>query len=298
MIFCVAPAQLTVCDSYKQEHTSDLSGVGLKLTVALRISRGIPRGVQRREFWILLVIFLGVVFSTLLISYRAFRNHLPSVRVLRSQYPVVDYQGASVPTQMHWAKIRPHGWVKISRISKIAVAAIVVSEDWAFYQHKGYDLNQITEAFKLDLKRRRFARGASTITQQVVKNLFLGQEKSLGRKIKEVVLSVQLEETLKKSEILEIYLNIAEWGEGLFGVGAAAQFYFKKDPSDLTAKEGAFLAMLLPSPKRYSRSFFKRRLTHYAQETVQSILDKMVQAGYLSEESRQGLEFLPLSFER
>ena len=173
----------------------------------------------------------------------------------------------------------------------------MVSEDWAFYQHHGYDPNQIKEALNKDVAERRFARGASTITQQVAKNVFLDSEKNMGRKLKEFLLAVKIEEKFKKPKILEVYLNVIEFGEGLYGIGPAARFYFSKAPKDLTAKEGAFLAMLLPSPKKYSVSFREKRLTKYARRTVNSILGKLVQARYITEEEKTAEQSRPLSFE-
>lgn len=217
--------------------------------------------------------------------------------VLKQQYPHVIYQGSDKPPQIKILKNRPAQWVSLSEVSKVAIDAIVISEDWAFYQHRGYDPNQIREAIREDLEEGRLARGASTITQQVVKNVFLGSEKSFSRKIKEIFVAVAMEQRLTKSKILEVYLNIAEWGEGLFGIGPASRFYFKKAPSELTPKEGAFLAMLLPSPKRYSQSFRDKKLTEYANKTIQSILQKMAQAKLLTEEVVEEEIKKPLYFE-
>ena len=115
---------------------------------------------------------------------------------------------------MTLTRLRPSGWVSLGEVSKVAVGAILVSEDWAFYQHKGYDPQQIKSAMKEDWEEGRFARGASTITQQVVRNVFLDKDKNLWRKLKELVLAVRIEEEVGKRRILETYLNIAEWGEG------------------------------------------------------------------------------------
>lgn len=242
---------------------------------------------------------------------------LPDVSILKTRYPLVHYSPLPKPkvskqhskkladkpekalreTTITFEKSRPPQWVSISDVSKKAIGAIVVSEDWAFYQHHGYDPNQIKEAMNRDLAKGKFARGASTITQQVAKNVFLDADKTMVRKVKELFLAVKLEETLKKPKILEIYLNIAEFGEGLYGIGPAAHFYFGKSPSELTAKEGAFLAMLLPSPKRYSVSFRQKQLTPYARKTIYSILGKMVQARYITEEEKIAERAQPFSFE-
>jgi monofunctional biosynthetic peptidoglycan transglycosylase len=210
---------------------------------------------------------------------------------------VVVYRGPDKPTQIVIQKKMPTYWVKLAQVSEGARLAIMVSEDWAFYEHKGFDFQQISEAIKKDWQEKKFARGASTITQQVVKNVFLEQDKNLARKVRELYLAIQLERALRKEKILEIYLNIAEWGEGVYGIKQASELYFNKHPLDLNAKEGAFLAMLLPSPKRYSQSFRSRGLTPYARDTIEAILEKMVLGRYLTEEEKRRLAAMPLSFE-
>lgn len=194
------------------------------------------------------------------------------------------YQGAKNPPKIIFSRKRPDPWVAVSSASRIALAAIVMSEDSAFYQHHGIDLNQIKEAFETNIRKRRFVRGASTITQQVVRNLFLDRDKNLWRKVKEIVSALRLEKALSKQKILEIYLNVAEWGPGIYGIRAASKYYFGKNPSELTAKEGAFLAMLLPNPKKNARSYRQRWLTDYASHRIDSILEKLVYAQYLSQE--------------
>lgn len=232
--------------------------------------------------------------------YRFIDNEFPDVAALKTRYAVVEYHGKgpkAEPPTVKLTKLRPSSWVGVGDISKAAVGAVLVSEDWAFYQHKGYDANQIKEAIKEDIEEGRFARGASTITQQVVRNVFLDKDKNLWRKVKEFFLAIRLERSVGKRKILETYLNIAEWGEGIFGIGPAARHYFGKSPAELTAREGAFLAMLLPSPKRYSQSFRAKKLTKYARGTVDSILGKMNQAHYLTDEERTTEIGARLSFE-
>ncbi len=230
-------------------------------------------------------------------TIRFYNKEFPDVEVLKTHYPTIHYKGPKRPPEVTIESKPPNYWVRLSQISKDAIAAVVVSEDWAFYQHKGYDPNQISEAIKKDWKDNKFARGASTITQQVVRNVFLDQDKNFWRKIKEIFLATELENTAEKNRILEIYLNIAEWGEGFYGIGPAARYYFHKSPDLLNAKEGAFLAMLLPSPKRYGQSFRAKKLTNYAKATIESILTKMVKAHFLSEEEMTRQVSVPLSFE-
>jgi monofunctional biosynthetic peptidoglycan transglycosylase len=244
--------------------------------------------------------FLKVIIGAtgvLLVCFAWIYFTLPDVRVLKSSYPVVKYQGPKLPPSISFKKGRPRSWVSLGEVSKVAVGAIIVSEDWAFYQHNGYDLNQIKEAAREDWEERKFARGASTITQQVVRNVFLTKDKNLWRKAKEFYLAIRLDQLVGKRRTLETYLNIAEWGPAIFGIRAASHYYFSKEPGALTAKEGAFLAMLLPSPVRYGQSFRKKCLTAYAEETIDSILVKMTQARYITEDQRIMELNAPLPFE-
>lgn len=180
----------------------------------------------------------------------------------------------------------PSSWVDLGDVSERAKWAVIVSEDWAFYQHSGVDLEQLKIALKESWAAGEFTRGASTITQQVIKNCVLTDERTLWRKLQEVVLALYLEKIATKDRILELYLNIIELGEGIYGVKDASRYYFSKPPSQLEAREGAFLAMLLPSPVKYSISFDKKELTEFASEVVDSILVKMRQAGVYSEQER------------
>ncbi len=272
--------------SFKSGH-SGRSGRG---------GRGFLRG--RSLAWIFGLCALSATGVFLVVSLvREVAREFPDVAILRSQYPVVEYAGPKEPFSIKLQKAKPAHWTALGAISKSAVGAIIVSEDWAFYQHPGFDANQIKEALKRDIESARFARGASTITQQVVKNVFLDRDKSLWRKVRELLLAVRLEKSVTKRRILEVYLNIIECGEGVFGVGSASRHYFKKPAAELTAKEGAFIAMLLPSPKRYSISFRKKALTPYARKTIESILFKMNQAGYLTDEELEAELERPMPFE-
>lgn len=170
---------------------------------------------------------------------------------------------------------RAPGWVPRSQISDALANAVVASEDTSFFSHSGVDMHEIQEALKKDIKEGRFARGASTLTQQVIKNVFLTSEKSLVRKVRELVLAPRMEKVLSKTEILTFYLNMAEWGPGIYGCGRASNYYFSIPPSQLTPKQAAFLAMLLPSPRKYHEYFRSRRLTQWANKRVNRILSVM-----------------------
>ncbi|MCX7981652.1 MAG: monofunctional biosynthetic peptidoglycan transglycosylase [Syntrophales bacterium] len=147
---------------------------------------------------------------------------------------------------------KPHQiWVPLSQISPYAVKAVIIAEDDKFWRHEGFDYEAIQKALKKDLEKKAFSIGGSTISQQLAKNLFLTPKKSIVRKIKEAILTWRLERQLPKRRIIELYLNYAEWGDGIFGIEAAARRYFGKPAAELTAMEGAKLAAILPNPLKY-----------------------------------------------
>jgi monofunctional biosynthetic peptidoglycan transglycosylase len=167
-------------------------------------------------------------------------------------------------------------YVKLKNISAYARNAVVVSEDAAFYGHQGFDWDELQNSFQKNMEKGGFARGGSTITQQLAKNVYLSSEKSLLRKLREAVITVQLEKSLSKDEILEKYLNVVEFGPNVYGIGPAANYYFHKSASELTPAEGAFLAFLLPNPKKYSVSFRSKTLTKFAHRQVTEIVDRLL----------------------
>ena len=129
---------------------------------------------------------------------------------------------------------------------------MLVAEDPHFYYHDGIDGDAIQRAMALNLKEKRIVRGASTLPQQLAKNLYLSSSKSILRKSKEMVIALFMDRVLSKQRILEIYLNVAEWGRGLYGAEAASRFYFQKPASMLSMQEAAYLASLLPNPVFYA----------------------------------------------
>jgi hypothetical protein len=142
------------------------------------------------------------------------------------------------------------GWTSLDQISPFMEVAVTTTEDGAFRAHHGFNRGAIRASLIADLKTRRFVRGASTITMQLAKNLFLSREKTLSRKLEEVILTDYLEQALSKDEILELYFNVVEFGPAVYGLGAAADFYFGRTPADLDLAEAFFLASILPSPLR------------------------------------------------
>jgi len=129
--------------------------------------------------------------------------------------------------------------------------AVLTTEDGAFPHHHGYSPGAIKASIIANLKARRFVRGASTISMQLAKNLFLSRDKTLSRKLEEVVLTDYLEQVFSKDELMELYLNVIEFGPAVYGITAASEYYFGRDPDELNFAECLFLASLLPSPIRY-----------------------------------------------
>lgn len=144
-------------------------------------------------------------------------------------------------------------WTDLDAISPFMVAAVLTTEDGAFYKHHGFNHAAIRGAVQANLKARRFVRGASTITMQLAKNLFLTRSKNLSRKFEEVILTDYLEQVFQKDEMMELYLNVVEFGPDVYGITRAADYYFGRKPEELNLPEAFFLATLLPSPLRYGK---------------------------------------------
>ncbi|HEX5767261.1 MAG TPA: monofunctional biosynthetic peptidoglycan transglycosylase [Burkholderiales bacterium] len=171
------------------------------------------------------------------------------------------------------ARLR-HTWVPYHRISDNLKRAVVAAEDARFLEHEGFDWEAIQEAMRKNEKRGKVVTGASTISQQLAKNLFLSGSRSWLRKAQEAVITWMMERTLSKRRILEIYLNVAEWGEGVFGAEAAARHHFGVPASALSIEQAAWLAAVLPSPRRYERG----RETPYIAGRVGTISARMAAA--------------------
>lgn len=143
-------------------------------------------------------------------------------------------------------------WTPLSRISRSAVLAVTIAEDDKFWQHDGFDFEGMEQALINNMEKGRIAAGGSTITQQLAKNLWLSPSKNPLRKMKEAILAWRMEQALSKKRILELYLNVAEWGDGIFGIEAAARMHFGTTAAGLSVEQAARLAAVLPSPLKWS----------------------------------------------
>jgi len=202
---------------------------------------------------------MAVLFAT--VSYTWLT--LPDVRTLRKETPARTSFMLLRAREAADAGKSPrfsHRWVSYSRISPTLVRAVLVTEDAAFYQHDGVDLDEIKASMEINWAKGEFVRGGSTITQQLAKNLYLTPSKNPYRKLAELFVARRLEMELSKARILELYLNLIEWGDGIWGAEAAARAYFGVPASALSAEQSALLAGAIINPRVYRPSHPNARL--------------------------------------
>ena len=197
-----------------------------------------------------LLLLAALVLAILVLTSWVFYD-LPDVTPLKIRsttltIEVPDWQGAMHPLLV--GPNNPH-WTPLESIPVELKWAVIVAEDANFYEHGGIDVTALKEAIKYDLKRKRLAHGASTITQQLAKNLFLSRDKSVRRKLRELVIAQRLESELTKGRILELYLNVVELGPLVYGVGHGSRYHFDKPVAMLSPAEAAFLVAMLPGPR-------------------------------------------------
>ena len=225
---------------------------------------------QFKKWAIMLVL---IIISALSLSI-AFYIVYPDIAKLRKVNPkktaFMEYRENEWQRQGKKKKIVQR-WIQLSQISPYVIKAVIIAEDDKFWSHEGFDFEAMQKALEKDLKQKTFKIGGSTISQQLAKNLFLSPSKNPVRKLKEAILTWRLEQHLSKKRIIEIYLNVAEWGDGLFGIEAAAQRYYGKSASALSPVEAAVLATVLPNPLRYNPTG-NSRYVQYRSELIYRIM--------------------------
>ncbi len=174
-------------------------------------------------------------------------------------------------------------WTPLDSVSPYLQIAVLTTEDGAFYRHRGYSSEAIRASLIANLKAGRFVRGASTISMQLAKNLFLSRDKTLSRKLEEIILTDYLEQEFTKEELMELYLNVVELGPTVYGVTEAADYYFGRTPAELTLPECFFLATLLPSPIRHSKMRERDRVPDGWMRTIQSLMNVAHQRGLITD---------------
>ena len=193
--------------------------------------------------FIIVAIYLGYIGVSLF--------QLPPVGELANRKANITIQVRDWQGNYHPFVVGPknRNWTSSGSIPAEMKWAVILAEDANFYKHEGIDVKAIKNAIKYDLEKKSFARGASTLTQQVAKNIYLSREKTITRKIKELYLAVRMEQELTKGRIVELYLNVVELGPLVYGIGHGAHYYFGKSATELTPRECAVLAAMLPGPR-------------------------------------------------
>ena len=222
--------------------------------------------------------FLYLFLITAIILSVFFRLSIPDVSVLKKGNPgktsLMKYREAEWAAKGRKLRIS-QVWMPYARLSPYLVKAVIIAEDDKFWRHEGFDYEAIQKAMEKDIKAGKFKAGGSTISQQLAKNLYLNPEKSLIRKLKEAVITWKLERSLSKKRIIELYLNVVEWGDGVFGAEAASRYHFGKSCIELTPMEAARLAVVLPNPKRFNAAGDQR----YVNSRSNIIYNIMVKRG-------------------
>jgi len=212
-----------------------------------------------------------LVVSAAGVGYAAFIYlTLPDVRPLRTANPAstafISLRSREAHARGEEAK-RVQRWIDYARISPNLKRAVLVTEDARFWTHEGIDFDELKESMEVNMERMEFARGGSTITQQLAKNLYLSPSKNPIRKLRELLIARRLESELTKQRILELYLNVIEWGDGIYGAEAAARTYFHKSAGDVSSSEAALLAAAISSPRVFNPAHPSARL-HRRQQMV------------------------------
>ncbi|MFB3924898.1 MAG: monofunctional biosynthetic peptidoglycan transglycosylase [Syntrophales bacterium] len=238
--------------------------------------------MKRISFLKKIALFVGVLIALSLLNI-GYYFIFPDVAKLKKINPrktsFMEYREKEWQRAGKKQKIR-YVWVPFSQISSYAAKAVIIAEDDKFWSHEGFDFDAMHKAMEKNIKKGRFAYGGSTISQQLAKNLYLTPSRNPMRKIKEAVLTWRIEHNLSKRRILELYMNVAEWGEGIFGIEAASHHYYGKPASALTAQEAAKLVTVLPNPRRYKPIGNSR----YVENRSERIYNIMVRRGIVIEE--------------
>jgi monofunctional biosynthetic peptidoglycan transglycosylase len=216
-----------------------------------------------RAFLLVLIALTAVQFWFLVHVWYWAGNNPESTAFMRARLEILQDKNPK-------AQLRQQ-WVPYTRISGHLKRAIVAAEDAKFVSHNGFDWDGIQKAYEKNLREGEIVAGGSTITQQLAKNLFFSGERTWWRKAQEAVVAVMIETVMSKRRILEIYLNVIEWGEGVFGAEAAARLHYGTTAAGLSAEQAARLASIVPSPRRYGPASD----TAYLQRRTQTILARM-----------------------
>jgi monofunctional biosynthetic peptidoglycan transglycosylase len=216
------------------------------MTQAVEEVKKTRKAKPRWRKWAKMIILGLVVLSVLYHAYVLFlvfryKGANPAVTAMMQQR-------ASEAASDNRPVVKEQAWVPYERISANLVRAVLAGEDQKFFDHEGFDWEELQKAIEKDWEEKKFERGGSTISQQLAKNLFLSTSKNPLRKLHEALITWEMEKILSKRRILEIYLNVIEWGDGIYGAEAAARHYFNTSAASLSAEQAAFLSAMVPGP--------------------------------------------------
>jgi monofunctional glycosyltransferase len=247
---------------------------------------------KRRGFFLRFIKSILLIAICLLLAGTAFYFVYPDVGKLKKGNPgktsFMEYREAE--WQKKGKKLRIHQkWVPLSAVSPYLVKAVIIAEDDKFWSHHGFDVDAMQKAMEKNIRKGELRTGGSTISQQLAKNLYLTPAKNPIRKLKEAILTWRIERKLSKRRILELYLNVAEWGDGIFGIEAASLHYYGKPALALGPEEAARLAVVLPNPRRYRVSGESR----YVAARSKIIYDIMVKRGIVIPEYEDVMKSQP-----
>jgi monofunctional glycosyltransferase len=244
---------------------------------------------------------LFLIVILILLAGIAYYSFYPNVSKLKRENPkktaFMEYRQKERKAQGKKFTIQQK-WVPLSRISNYLIKAVLIAEDDKFWKHEGFDFDAIQKAIERDLREGKFKFGGSTISQQLVKNLYLSPSKSPVRKLQEAFITWRMERNLSKRRILELYLNVVEWGDAIFGIEAASLHYYGKPAMALSAEEASRLAAVLPNPLKYK----VKGGSSYVEKRAEIIYRIMVKRGIVipeyeelkgSPENGQGRDSLP-----
>ena len=224
-------------------------------------------------FFLLLAAILGLAYLALMPDISRLKKENPS-KTAFMEYREKQWREKGRQVRVHQV------WIPLARISPYLVKAVLIAEDDKFWSHEGFDYESIKQAVEKDLQSGRLKFGGSTISQQLARNLYLSPAKSIWRKFREVLITWRMGQVLSKKRILELYLNVVEWGDGIFGAEAASRHYFEKPASELSPREAARLAVVLPSPRKLDPAGTQR----YVESRAEVIYGIMLKRGIVPPE--------------
>ena len=222
-----------------------------------------------------------IIFSILAIAFAIFNYTLPNIE--QTTYKELKRVAKQKVIERLEDKKHYFRWTPLSQVNRDYLYTIVMAEDSKFFTHSGINYDAIVDAMAKNYKSKTHTYGASTISQQVAKNLYLSSNKSFYRKLQEYFITKRLEKKYSKNQILELYLNLAEFGPDIYGIRAASYRIFNKDPKDINAAEGALISLLLPSPRRYYYSIIQNHnITKKQRRKIKRVLSDMKYMDYIS----------------